>query len=397
MAQAQQILIVLGMHRSGTSLCAHVASALGWDMADEILRGEDNEKGFWERRELVAFHDRILALLDRKWKSAKHALAFPAGWWCEPAIRAVRDEMVAWLRPRLAASVRFGLKDPRICLLLPVWNEIYATLNLQPRYILCIRSPIQVAQSLATRRDIPSFRDTQIGEHRWLSYMAQAVTNLCDERVCVIPYERWFAEPGANLVALRSFLGLALADPLVDGAIGDIVSPSLWVQRPSPDVHNSAITEEFHQRLLHHTNGESFTKPTAQLAIHCAHFEQFIEPLRQQALQTPVLEAQLATRDRVIAANASEMAQLRAELDRGREEAAAASVAAAGEAAALRAELATKAEAIVAELATLQAELNSERQSAMALAQEITRLNTDLGRDPQRVRPDAPAKSGRRA
>ena len=34
--QRRQIVLVLGMHRSGTSLCSHVLSALGLDMADQI-------------------------------------------------------------------------------------------------------------------------------------------------------------------------------------------------------------------------------------------------------------------------------------------------------------------------------------------------------------------------
>ena len=43
------IVVVLGMHRSGTSLCAHILSAMGIDMADEIREHDSNARGHWER------------------------------------------------------------------------------------------------------------------------------------------------------------------------------------------------------------------------------------------------------------------------------------------------------------------------------------------------------------
>jgi hypothetical protein len=63
--------MVLGMHRSGTSLCSHVLSALGLDMADNKAPpghdgpSEDNPLGHWERWEIVEFHDRILQFFNR--------------------------------------------------------------------------------------------------------------------------------------------------------------------------------------------------------------------------------------------------------------------------------------------------------------------------------------------
>jgi hypothetical protein len=66
MATTQRtITIVLGMHRSGTSLASHLLSLLGRDMADEITAHESNAYGHWERWELVGFHDRVLATFGR--------------------------------------------------------------------------------------------------------------------------------------------------------------------------------------------------------------------------------------------------------------------------------------------------------------------------------------------
>src|SRR3954469_636656 len=84
------IVIVLGMHRSGTSLCSHVLSALGVDMTDKVAGpghahpAPDNPKGHWERWEIVDLHDRILGLFNRGYYVPTHDLALPVAWWAEP-------------------------------------------------------------------------------------------------------------------------------------------------------------------------------------------------------------------------------------------------------------------------------------------------------------------------
>ena len=60
------VVVVLGMHRSGTSLLSNVLQFLGVDMADTTDHtSPKNAGGFWERPELVAIHDEILAAIGR--------------------------------------------------------------------------------------------------------------------------------------------------------------------------------------------------------------------------------------------------------------------------------------------------------------------------------------------
>src|SRR5213082_273884 len=76
--ERRPIVMVLGMHRSGTSLCSHVLSALGVDMTDKVAGpgharpAADNPKGHWERWEIVSLHDRILDLFNRGYSSSTH-------------------------------------------------------------------------------------------------------------------------------------------------------------------------------------------------------------------------------------------------------------------------------------------------------------------------------------
>ena len=108
--QRRPIVLVLGMHRSGTSLCSHILSALGVDMSDDIDVNPSNAKGHWERREIVEFHDRILGLFNRDYLGLFHDFALPVAWWADPRVAEIRREIVAFLELRMGGHY-FGFKD----------------------------------------------------------------------------------------------------------------------------------------------------------------------------------------------------------------------------------------------------------------------------------------------
>lgn len=200
---SRPIVAVLGMHRSGTSLCAHVLSCLGIDMADELLVNSGNEKGHWERLELMELHDRMLALCNRGYLTPLHDLALPEAWWADPKIQAVKREILGFLQRRIGA-MPFGFKDPRTARLMPVWNQIFRELNLAPKFVICLRNPAQVARSLRDRDHL----NPQIGEYRWFVYLTDILEYLGKYEFCLVEYEDWFTKPGHNLRKLQHFLDI---------------------------------------------------------------------------------------------------------------------------------------------------------------------------------------------
>jgi hypothetical protein len=199
------LAVVLGMHRSGTSLCAHVLNALGVGMADTPDVVPSNPRGQWERQEIVRSHDRILKLFDRGYyATSMHDLPLPCGWSADPRVAQIRHDIVAFLKRRLVAGFPIGFKDPRTARLLPMWQEIVRELGAQVRFIVCLRNPAQVARSLTQRDGLP--RD--IGEYRWFTYMAEVFNKLPNAEICLVEYEHWFADPVANATRLVRFLDL---------------------------------------------------------------------------------------------------------------------------------------------------------------------------------------------
>ena len=90
-------VVVLGMHRSGTSLCAHLLHALGVDMADAAGASPNNRKGHWERPRINDLNDQVFARFGRAWNDPAHILSLPEGWLSEPGVQAIKAALINYL------------------------------------------------------------------------------------------------------------------------------------------------------------------------------------------------------------------------------------------------------------------------------------------------------------
>ncbi len=146
-------IIVLGMHRSGTSLLAGALYNLGIFMGEDqnlMPAQEDvNAKGFWEHEGIVAIHDEIYRVLGSHWSQIA---ALPDGWVDYEQIAPFRSELLKIITTEFFGKGLWGFKDPRVCRLLPLWHSIFAELGVRPKFILLSRHPFEVAASL-TKRD----------------------------------------------------------------------------------------------------------------------------------------------------------------------------------------------------------------------------------------------------
>jgi len=217
------IVLVLGMHRSGTSLCSHILSALGVDMADDIGVDVGNDRGHWERWEITEFHDRILGLFNRGYGDGFHDFALPVAWWAEPHVAQIRRQIVAFLEKRMGDGY-FGFKDPRTVRLMPVWHQIVNELELVPKIVLCLRNPAQIARSLNARDGL----DLEIGEYRWLVHTIDFFRYVNKFDFCTVEYEEWFNNPSANIEKLQKFLDLPWQQSKADLALAlsGIIDPA---------------------------------------------------------------------------------------------------------------------------------------------------------------------------
>jgi len=160
-------LTVLGMHRSGTSVLARMLNLMGAYFGPEGIStgaNDENPHGFWERRDVRALNDAALHEAGADWNrvSGFRVEDIPA------QARARFHEQASKLLLELDAHRPWVLKEPRLCLLFPLWRPLLEC----PVVLHILRSPVEVASSLQTRNAIP----VAAGLELWERYVRSAVT-----------------------------------------------------------------------------------------------------------------------------------------------------------------------------------------------------------------------------
>lgn len=180
------MVIVLGMHRSGTSCLTGLLQQGGLELGDVIEEAPHNKKGNRESPAIMALNNDVLSYSNGSWDSPPENLRWKAEHEQERArIIALFNGKNAW-----------GFKDPRSLLTLPFWLE-----GLGASEVTCIatfRHPLLVAKSLRARQ--PDFT-IEKGLALWNTYNAKLLDYHKRLGFPVIDFD---LEPAAYLRAVRT-------------------------------------------------------------------------------------------------------------------------------------------------------------------------------------------------
>ncbi|ABS64918.1 conserved hypothetical protein [Parvibaculum lavamentivorans DS-1] len=165
---ARRAILVLGMHRSGTSALTGVLSALGVTAPNTLIRGNEwNRRGYWESAKLYHFHENLLAAAGSEWNDWSQ---FDSTWSSGAAAEPFSIKLARIVEDEFGSALLFAVKDPRMCRFLPLWLQTLKSLGVQTSVILSLREPMEVAISLR-RRDGMSLNE---GLLLWLRHTLDA-------------------------------------------------------------------------------------------------------------------------------------------------------------------------------------------------------------------------------
>lgn len=215
-------LIVIGMHRSGTSLLARQLEDLGVAMGNWQGKNTGEAMFFRHRNRL------LLALAQASWDNPDSFIralenphwrrAFARVAACDiGTIRTLNFLPPKWLARFVPAPSEFwGFKDPRTSLTLPVWRDIFP----DAKIINIVRDGNAVASSLHRRSKIQLqdglglslvSLDLTMGLSLWAEYVLTAhkhCVSLPQDRYLEIRYENLVRAPEAVLLGVAKFIGL---------------------------------------------------------------------------------------------------------------------------------------------------------------------------------------------
>ena len=222
-------LIVLGMHRSGTSVLARLLNLMGAYFGPEgssTGANHENPKGFWERRDVRNLNDQVLHAMGCDWNriSAFDPEAIPE------AVAADFNRAAAPLVLDLDAHRPWLLKEPRLCLLFGLWRPLLEV----PVCVHVLRHPVEVAASLLRRNGIP----IEAGLALWEKYVRVASDSSAGLPAVTVSHHALMTEPVREVGRLHAGLerhgvrGLREPEP---AEVEAFVKPGLYRERQERD------------------------------------------------------------------------------------------------------------------------------------------------------------------
>lgn len=179
----KRAIIILGMHRSGTSAVAGAVDLLGAERpASMLMGGPSNPLGYFEARGVIDVNDWVLRMAGSTWYDT---LGFDP----DSMDRTTRNTAMALIN--IAIRAEFGdaslllLKDPRLCLLLDYWLPMLDAMHIEPLVFLVLRHPAGVMASLNKRDAFP----WPLGAAGWLQHVLTAEHATRGRRRTLLTYD----------------------------------------------------------------------------------------------------------------------------------------------------------------------------------------------------------------
>jgi DNA repair exonuclease SbcCD ATPase subunit len=214
MNHPQPILILTGMHRSGTSLGSSLLQSAGVNIGEKLVPANDgNPKGYFENADFVDFHEKVLFSLgiDKIGWTTQEKITPPLTY-VEEAKRLIEENQ--------DLEKPWGWKEPRTTLFLDFWADLLP----DAYFIFVYRSPWEVLDSLYRRGDDVFHHNPELALQAWSSYNRQILRfyQAHPEKCLLFNLEKITVNPDHLIEMINGKFNLSL--PPVDSSIYDASS-----------------------------------------------------------------------------------------------------------------------------------------------------------------------------
>jgi hypothetical protein len=218
-------ILVIGMHRSGTSLIANLltkASVFMGDSDNFLPPNFDNRFGFYENKNFLKINEGILSKFDVKWNTTKE-LRFDQ----QVDLSKEKDIAKKFIENISAEHNILAFKDPRATITLPFWKDI---LGKNLKIIFVKRNPLEIAESLEKRNSFSKKKSLDL----WESYILNGLQNIKEEDVLFVEYADILENPFPNFVRMLKYLNIDYSKEILKEMYFAI----------APEIRHSVYTEE---------------------------------------------------------------------------------------------------------------------------------------------------------
>lgn len=206
MSHRRTLLIVFGPFRSGTSLTSALLDAMGAEFGPSAAMSPQpdrfNPTGYFQRRDVVALNDTLLALSGHDYFTATPCAAVQG---VSGINQQTERANLDWMHDTEIAA----LKDPRFCFTWPLWELGQFAEGTRIRLIRVKRDLNAIASSAAKHRFVSQYCSTSLDKALEMSRaMDASAEKVCEESLLpsyTVDYDRLIADPGAECRHLAQF------------------------------------------------------------------------------------------------------------------------------------------------------------------------------------------------
>ena len=231
----EHLICVLGMHRSGTSALAGALNLVGVNFGSNLMpaQASENPKGYWEHLDIVRTHDDVFTLFGASWDDPR---PLPESWWSGDLVEPHRRRLCDILLGDLYSQSVRGVKDPRMCRLLPLWHDVARRVGWRDHYCLVHRNPVEVAMSLKARNGFCAEKSLLL----WVQHNLLAERYTRGRPRLIFSFESFLDDPAALLERLADAFEITWDTSVkkVAGRLSGFVSKSLHHQ-----IHDGQFSE----------------------------------------------------------------------------------------------------------------------------------------------------------
>ncbi|MDD2828455.1 MAG: hypothetical protein PHW18_02645, partial [Sulfuricurvum sp.] len=228
----QKCIMVLGMHRSGTSAVSGVLNYMGLELGSDLMWPNDaNPKGYFENNFIYRLNEKILDEFGSSWSDYRFDITKLDQ--SQKELYIIEAQKI--IENEFRYSSNFVIKDPRICLLFPIWEEACKKLGIEIKIIIPYRNPIEVAASLKKRDDFSYEKSLILWSKHFLSanYFSKNYERL------FISFDELVDNTQNTLTTLEQFTGLEISKSRKSKITKDFIDSSVK--------HNNISIENFTQ------------------------------------------------------------------------------------------------------------------------------------------------------
>lgn len=208
-------IVVLGMHRSGTSAISGSLNTLGINFGTKLIDAQKNvnEKGFYEAGPVININNKLLCAMGSYWDDILPSRDMN---YSDPTVKSMLVKAKDYISTDLVSQI-WALKEPRVSILLPFWLKVFKSLNSEISFILIFRHPDEVSNSLIKRDGLSK----DLSYLLWIKYNLESELNSRNGKRYILEFDDIFQNETKQLSEICEYFELNLTDVSIKNKVNE--------------------------------------------------------------------------------------------------------------------------------------------------------------------------------